>query len=284
MSAFVLVAQAVVPVATYAQASVDPEWMSAYEFMKDNGLTSATTYEGFNPLNGITREQLAAFASRYYAKVLMKTEKVEDASCTFTDQSMIDSTLVAAVTDACEYGLMGVGITAFNPKGNVTRGEVLTVMSRMLYGDENNGGTPFWANHEQALYDAGIVTKKHPEVDANGPMNRIFTSLMMVRASEDVEDDSDIDCTDPLFSIFCEEEDAGTGNVVEPTEEDNTTTGTVYDDDNRPTSNAAVTLTASSKLANLASIPQAGIVTFANMKLTTTSDAAEVYRVSLKRT
>lgn len=259
MSVVVLLAPSVMPVVTNAQAGVDPEWIKAYEFMRDNGLTSATTYERFAPLNGITREQLAAFASRYYKNVLKKTEKDGTARCSFTDAQLFDPTLVTAITEACEFGLMGVGITAFNPKGQVTRGEVLTVMSRMLFGNKHNGGTPFWANHETALFNAGIVNIRHPQANANGPMNRLFTALMMMRAAnadvgEDI--DEDIDCTDPMMALFCEEDETdtgtgGTGTVETP----GTNTGAVYDDTSRPVSNGNVTLTATSKLPNGASIP-----------------------------
>jgi hypothetical protein len=69
-------------------------------------LTSANTYEGFNPLNSINREQLAAFASRYYKNVLNMSEKDLDARCSFSDASQFDPTLVTSITEACEFGLM----------------------------------------------------------------------------------------------------------------------------------------------------------------------------------
>jgi len=272
------------PVVTNAQAGVDPEWVSAYEFMRDNGLTSATTYEGFAPLNGITREQLAAFASRYYKNVLKKTEKDGTARCSFTDATSFDPTLVTAITEACEFGLMGVGITAFNPKGQVTRGEVLTVMSRMLFGSEHNGGTPFWANHETALFNAGIVKTRHPQSNANGSMNRIFTALMMMRAANDMDmGDDDIDCTDPLMAIFCEEDGTDNGTGTTMPENPETPTGTGYDNTDRPVSNGNLTLTATSKLPNGASIPNNGVVTFANMQLAAQGDDVTVYGIKVGR-
>ncbi|HBB04406.1 TPA: hypothetical protein DCZ39_06000 [Patescibacteria group bacterium] len=39
---------------------------------------------------------------------------------------------------ACQLGLMGVGITDFNPNGEVTRAEFGTVLSRALYGEQYN--------------------------------------------------------------------------------------------------------------------------------------------------
>jgi hypothetical protein len=35
---------------------------------------------------------------------------------------------------ACQLGLMGQGVTTFNPDGEVTRAEFGTVLSRALYG------------------------------------------------------------------------------------------------------------------------------------------------------
>jgi hypothetical protein len=40
---------------------------------------------------------------------------------------------------SCQLGLMGQGITVFNPDGEVTRAEFGTVLSRALYGDTYNG-------------------------------------------------------------------------------------------------------------------------------------------------
>jgi hypothetical protein len=132
----------------------------------------------------------------------------------------------------------------------------------MLYGNTHNNGTPFWARHESALYDAGVVTVKHPTVNANGVMSRIFTALMLYRAADFAEPEVDF-CLDPEFANtpLC----ADTTNPTNPTTPTNPI-DSGYDNTNRPVSNGSLTLTASSKLPNFSSIPGTGVVTFANMK------------------
>jgi len=162
----------------------------------------------------------------------------------------------------------------------MTRGEVLTVMSRMLYGNEHNGGTPFWANHEQALFDAGIVNMRHPQANANGSTTRIVLALMLYRTSNMIDDIVDPElCEDPAFAILCEDPT----DPVDPVDPITPNTGTNYDDTNRPVSNGALTLSATSKLANGSSIPNNGVVTFANMTLTAQSDDVMVYGIKVMR-
>jgi hypothetical protein len=50
---------------------------------------------------------------------------------------------------------MGVGTTLFKPKASVTRAEFGTTLSRALYGDLYNGGTPYYYTaHLAALKNA----------------------------------------------------------------------------------------------------------------------------------
>jgi hypothetical protein len=65
---------------------------------------------------------------------------------------------------ACQLGLMGLNDQGsanetFNPNETVTRAQFGTVLSRLIRQDKNNGGTPYYAKHLQALKTAGIMTK-----------------------------------------------------------------------------------------------------------------------------
>jgi hypothetical protein len=54
--------------------------------------------------------------------------------CNFPDvSSKLDSDYDMGVTNACQLGLMGVGINNFNPYDLVTRAEFGTVLSRALW-------------------------------------------------------------------------------------------------------------------------------------------------------
>ncbi len=96
-------------------------------------------------------------------------------------------------------GLMGVGITAFNPNSVVTRSQFGTVLSRALYGDMYNDGDPYYINHLQALKEDGIMTNiSAPSVTEV----RGYVMLMMMRAGGTTENTPSI-CGTPENQLAC---------------------------------------------------------------------------------
>ena len=77
---------------------------------------------------------------------------------------------------------MGVDITKFRPYDVVTRAEFGTVLSRALRGEEYNGGTPYYADHLEALKDAGVMNNIS---NPSAPEVRGYVMLMMQRADEE---------------------------------------------------------------------------------------------------
>ena len=76
---------------------------------------------------------------------------------------------------------MGQGITAFNPKGVVTRAQFGTVLSRALRGNLFDGADPYYKDHLQSLKDVGIMTK----IDTPSANEiRGYDMLMMMRVVE----------------------------------------------------------------------------------------------------
>jgi hypothetical protein len=53
---------------------------------------------------------------------------------------------------------MGIGITDFDPNGEVTRAQFGTILSRLIWGSTYDGGVKFYTNHLNALKIAGIMT------------------------------------------------------------------------------------------------------------------------------
>ncbi|MEI6672488.1 MAG: hypothetical protein WCL02_03930 [bacterium] len=99
-------------------------------------------------------------------------------------------------------GLMGVGISKFNPDAVVTRAQFGTVLSRALYGDMYNEGTPYYSNHLQALKQAGIMTNiSNPDATEV----RGYVMLMMMRASSLVEESpsSNSTCDTQETQLLC---------------------------------------------------------------------------------
>jgi len=72
----------------------------------------------------------------------------------------------------------GTPARSFNPNGIVTRAEFGTVLSRSLYGNAFDGGTPYYTKHLIALKNAGIITNTTP---TNNEL-RGYVMLMLMRA------------------------------------------------------------------------------------------------------
>ena len=77
---------------------------------------------------------------------------------------------------------MGQGITAFRPYDTISRAEFGTALSRVLWGDKYEGGTPYYANHLNALKSAAIMNQI-----ANAESTkeiRGYVMLMLMRSEE----------------------------------------------------------------------------------------------------
>ena len=171
-----------VPTTVLGAASYSDELQDAYDYAFENGITTQSSIDTANMYGSLTRVAMAKMMANYAIEVLGQTPDTTK-ECSFPDVSAaLDAQYDNGVTNACQLGLMGVGITNFNPNGLVTRAEFGTVLSRALYGDVNNGGTPYYVNHLQALKDAGIMN------NINTPSQlevRGYVMLMMQRASGD---------------------------------------------------------------------------------------------------
>ncbi|MEI6673281.1 MAG: hypothetical protein WCL02_08475 [bacterium] len=60
--------------------------------------------------------------------------------------------------------MMGVNMVEFNPNTKVTRAEFGTVLSRALYGNQNDTGSPYYLKHLQVLKKNAIM-KNIEQVD-----------------------------------------------------------------------------------------------------------------------
>lgn len=203
---FAVVASAMVVVSTLpatvlGQASFGAELEAAYTYAKEMGITTSTSINSARMYDNLTRAELAKMVSVYATEVMGLTPDM-DADCDFTDLAPVAGTdLEDYAVTACQLGLMGVGTNGiFNPNGLVTRAEFGTVLSRVLYGDANNGGTPWYANHLNALKEAGIMN------DISNPNMREvrwYTMLMMMRSDEEYTPPSASVCDDPEVVFAC---------------------------------------------------------------------------------
>ena len=186
-----------VPTTVLGAASYSTELQGAYDYAYANGITTQSSIDTANIYGSLTRVAMAKMMANYAMEVLGKTPDTTK-TCTFPDvSSALDTQYGNGVTNACQLGLMGVGITNFNPNGLVTRAEFGTTLSRALYGDAYNSWTPYYAAHLQALKDAGIMTV----IDTPTKLEvRGYVMLMMQRASGSTTPSV---CTTPENVLSC---------------------------------------------------------------------------------
>lgn len=175
----VLMLATLVTPAVNGAANYGTELTGAYEYAFSKGITTMTSIDNANMYGELTRGQLAKMISNWAEKEL-GTKVDATKVCSFTDANTAEGDLAAYLTKSCQMGLMGQGIDAFRPNAKVTRGEFGTTLSRALWGNKYEGATPYYANHLQALKDAGIMTKiENPsQLEIRG-----YVMLMLQRSS-----------------------------------------------------------------------------------------------------
>lgn len=154
----VLMLATLITPAVNGAANYGAELTGAYEYAFSKGITTMSSIDNANMYGEITRGQLAKMISNWAEKEL-GTKVDATKVCSFTDTNTAEGDLAAYVTKSCQMGLMGQGIDAFRPNSKLTRAEFGTTLSRALWGNKYEGATPYYANHLQALKDAGIMTK-----------------------------------------------------------------------------------------------------------------------------
>jgi hypothetical protein len=209
--AMAVVASSAINVGTIAAQNVSAEFTAAYTWLADNSITTMPTEEAFAPFSVTTREQFAAFVTRGMS-VIEDQCNVElitvdaDADCSFGDSASFDPTLVGAVNDACNAGLMKGYDDNFWPTQYVTRAQAMTVFGRALYGQQEEPAQ-YWSNYYTLLNADGIFTIENASAD----FLRYQAALVLYRIAQDecgmTDDDDDLD--DILCQLLgtCDDDD-----------------------------------------------------------------------------
>ena len=189
-----LLAQTVVPSTGVFAATYSEELQDAYDWAYSKSITTMSPIDNANMYGSITRAELAKMLSNWAMNVNGKTPD-ESLSCEFTDIDSVKGDLHEFIKTSCQLGLMGQGITAFRPYDSISRAEFGTALSRALWGNENEGGTPYYAKHLNALKEAGIMNQI-----ANAESTkeiRGYVMLMLMRSEENSI------CGDALVKVTC---------------------------------------------------------------------------------
>ncbi|EKD25240.1 MAG: hypothetical protein ACD_80C00097G0002 [uncultured bacterium (gcode 4)] len=144
------------PLYTWATATLSTEIKEAYDYALANGITTQNTLQNADALGELTRAHMAKMIVNFAEGVLHKRTD-NSSGCEFNDISNQSEELQHYIVESCQLGLMGQGIDAFNPESLITRAQFGTLLSRTLHGDTYNGGDPYYADHLQALKNAGIM-------------------------------------------------------------------------------------------------------------------------------
>ncbi len=128
------------------------------------GITTMPTIQRANMTWTLIRKHAAKMISEFAIKVLGKKPDTTR-SCVFSDIAETSEEMKFYMKISCQLGLMGLNAdgtpnTFFTPDGQVTRAQFGTMLSRLLYGNLNNGkpGQRYEA-HLNALKAAGIMNK-----------------------------------------------------------------------------------------------------------------------------
>ena len=121
-------------------------------------------------------------------KVLGKTPDTTKDCSAFSQsiQEYASTDLYGFMTQACQLGVMGItsdgrSLVDFMPAQVVSRAEFGTVLSRMLYGNINEG-EPRYANHLNALRENGIMTQIEDPLERKEVRQWVW--LMLMRSAE----------------------------------------------------------------------------------------------------
>lgn len=118
------------------------------DWMYWEGLTKYNQVADFRPSDSITRGEAAKFVNQY-AQLEGLTKSYTQ--CNFSDIAGYDYTLVPHIAEACAYGLLKGSNGTFNPNGNITEAQAITVVIRSLYWFLDETG----AYRRQPYYEAG---------------------------------------------------------------------------------------------------------------------------------
>lgn len=157
------------------------EEQEAYEFAYQNRITTMPTIEQANMNGEIIRAEIAKmFANR--VKSLWRTPDISK-SCSFNDISSVKWDLYTAIIESCQLWIMWQWISDFRPFDKITRAEVATAISRIVWWNMYDWWNPYYLNHIVALMN-GWVIDSSDNVFKNELRGSVMTMLM--RASKNL--------------------------------------------------------------------------------------------------
>ena len=168
------------------QQKYSTEFQQAYEFARENGITTMSTIQKADMEWKLTRIQMAKMLSQYAINILWKEPDVSKWVINFNDVTIkMNMDYDNWVTLAYQLWIMWQNMpnNKFRPNDEVSRAEFVTALSRLLYStlDGKYESTPkYYINHMERLVKEWIITKDDPKMKEL----RGYVMIMLMRSAE----------------------------------------------------------------------------------------------------
>lgn len=154
-------------------------WNTELQRLYSNWLTKYTSLTSFDSKNYFTREQSAKFFSQFAINVLKKTPDT-NLACNFNDISTADQTLKNDIITSCQLWIFKWSKWMFYPKKTISAEEVVAVLIRAKYGNQDESIQPRYTNYIQKAQDEKLIP--HTVFEINKPLMRWVVWKMIYTA------------------------------------------------------------------------------------------------------
>jgi hypothetical protein len=132
---------------------------AAVDYLYANGLTKFSTTTSFMADSNLRRDEAAAFFARFARDVLDMVPDTSKAECsTFTDLSLAHSDLKSEIVASCQLGLFKGSNGKFMPTASFSNAHALTVIVRLLDGDQSETGAHRASNYLKRAQTLGLTS------------------------------------------------------------------------------------------------------------------------------
>lgn len=160
----------------------EKEFVDAFHFAKKYWITTASSINDAKMYSPLTRIEMAKMLSYYAINVLWKKPDVSKWTIKFDDvTNKMNSEHNNWVALAYQLGIMWKNISNdhFRPNDEVTRAELATAMSRLLYWTEDwTWNVKYYEPHMTKLYNEWIISK----TDSKIKEKRWYVLIMLMRS------------------------------------------------------------------------------------------------------
>ena len=160
---------------TKANYSFQEQQAYHYAFSKNITSRDSITKAGMNQY--ITRSEIAKMLSNWAKSFWHKVDTSKQ--CNFADTAGVYWDLKDAIIESCQLWILGQWAKNFRPYDYITKAEVSTAVSRILWWNKYDWGSPYYVKHMSNLDDHLIILGIEDPTENETRWN---VMLMLVRA------------------------------------------------------------------------------------------------------